>query len=86
MRYTNSLNWFYLDVKFNVRAEPKPGSDNLKVDPNSGHTDEILVLYDDQNGYTAYNSMLNIFDITTRGNKFYQIQVIKERNAKNYWL
>ena len=69
------------------RLEPKQGSDILKVDEDSGYTNnnaEIIVTEDDQYGYTPYNVMLNVSDIATGTNKYYKMQALKIKNKKKW--
>jgi poly [ADP-ribose] polymerase len=70
------------------RPIPKAGSDVLKVDSSSGHDHdcEILVTQDDVAGYVAWNSMLNVSDISTGVNKFYRMQVLKSKGKKKYYF
>jgi len=70
------------------RAEPKPGSDVLKVDSASGHDHDcdVLVTYDDVNGYVPWHAMLNMSDIATGSNKFYRMQVLKKKGKQKYWF
>jgi poly [ADP-ribose] polymerase len=68
------------------RPEPKSDSDIMKVEPTSSVASkgEILVTHDDRYGYTPYNVMLNVSDLTTGANKFYKMQIIKTK-GKNSW-
>lgn len=58
------------------REKPIEGSDILK--PPEGRAGEVLVTYDAEFGYTPYNAVLNIADVTTGTNKFYRMAVLKK--------
>jgi len=70
------------------KPEPKEGSDILKVDPKLktelGGDLKVLVDYNDEDGYIVYHSMLNVSDITTGVNKYYQMQVCTK--GKTYYF
>eukprot|EP01114_Cavostelium_apophysatum_P007265 TRINITY_DN1927_c0_g1_i1.p1 TRINITY_DN1927_c0_g1~~TRINITY_DN1927_c0_g1_i1.p1 ORF type:complete len:935 (-),score=347.88 TRINITY_DN1927_c0_g1_i1:64-2868(-) len=72
------------------RAEPKQGSDLLKVDPKAASKisgpSEILVTHDDQKGWTAYNAMLNVSDTSSGVNKFYRLQVVRPVGKKSFYF
>ncbi len=58
------------------RERPIEGSDILK--PPEGRAGEVLVTHDSEFGYTPYNAVLNIADVTTGTNKFYRMAVLKK--------
>eukprot|EP01112_Ceratiomyxa_fruticulosa_P015741 TRINITY_DN4671_c0_g1_i1.p1 TRINITY_DN4671_c0_g1~~TRINITY_DN4671_c0_g1_i1.p1 ORF type:complete len:930 (+),score=212.19 TRINITY_DN4671_c0_g1_i1:193-2982(+) len=60
------------------QREPRAGSDILKVDAAAklGSAAKIVVTYDDETGFSPYNAMLNVADVTTGQNKYYRMQAI----------
>eukprot|EP01116_Phalansterium_solitarium_P023164 TRINITY_DN7972_c0_g1_i1.p1 TRINITY_DN7972_c0_g1~~TRINITY_DN7972_c0_g1_i1.p1 ORF type:complete len:951 (+),score=393.50 TRINITY_DN7972_c0_g1_i1:135-2987(+) len=74
------------NLKRKRRAQPRPGSDILKVDDESGKagTCEILVTEDDEYGFTPYNVMLNQIQIGTGQNKYYKMQALKNKKSKRW--
>ncbi|KAM9989486.1 hypothetical protein ACTFIY_005520 [Dictyostelium cf. discoideum] len=67
------------------KKEPKPGSNILKVNDDFNYGGyEIYVHYDEKYGYTAMNVMLNSLDIESNSNRFYQIQMLKQRGKERY--
>ncbi|EGC33358.1 hypothetical protein DICPUDRAFT_36817 [Dictyostelium purpureum] len=74
-----------IEVEVKPKKQPKPGSNILKVHSDySFRSYEIYVSYDKDNGYTAHNVMLNLLDIESNSNKFYQIQLIKKIGVESY--
>eukprot|EP01106_Pelomyxa_sp_JSP_P014176 TRINITY_DN4438_c0_g1_i4.p1 TRINITY_DN4438_c0_g1~~TRINITY_DN4438_c0_g1_i4.p1 ORF type:complete len:591 (-),score=190.34 TRINITY_DN4438_c0_g1_i4:250-1878(-) len=68
------------------RPMPQPGSDVMRVDPDSGVRGEILVTNDDTYGYTPYSVMLNVTDISAGVNKFYKLQIIVKGSKYSFFV
>jgi poly [ADP-ribose] polymerase len=47
---------------------------------------DIFVDHDDAYGYTPYNVMMNVSDVSKGTNKFYQIQLLNSKTAQRYFL